>query len=147
MFNIYILNRSIVRRKNAWKERKKCISWRTGCLNLCGKSVGYSNKEKEEMVGLVAGVCVRCPRLLDGGTVAEVCAADALKRRAPRIICSKAAVSIVNMWKGLQRDVIYLCWPIAPSYTSPNGGGKGRGGRLQGLSQWVQLCTLSPNKL
>jgi hypothetical protein len=75
-------------------------------LNCCDKSVGYSNKEKEEKVVLVAGVCVRCPRLLDRGTVAEVCAADALKRRATRIICSKAAVGIVNMCRGLQRDVV-----------------------------------------
>ncbi len=35
-------------------------------------------------------------------------------------------------------------WPIAPSYMSPNAGG-GRG--LRCLSQWVQLCTWSPNKL
>jgi hypothetical protein len=39
---------------------------------------------------------------------------------------------------GLQRDVVYLCWLIAPSYTSPKAGG---GGELRGLSQWVQLCT------
>jgi hypothetical protein len=41
-----------------------------------------------------------------------------------------------------QRDVVYLGWPIAPSYMSPNAGGGG----LQGLNQWVQLCTWSPNK-
>ncbi len=45
---------------------------------------------------------------------------------------------------GLQRDVVCLCWPIAPSYMSPNAG---RGRELRGLSQWVQLCTWSPNKL
>ncbi len=38
----------------------------------------------------------------------------------------------------LQRDVVYLCWPIAPSYMIPNAG---EGGGLRGLSQWVQLCT------
>jgi hypothetical protein len=52
--------------------------------------------------------------------------------------------------RGFQRDVVYLCWPIAPSYTSPNAGGWVGG--LRGLSQWVQLCTSrhvtwSPNKL
>jgi hypothetical protein len=40
--------------------------------------------------------------------------------------------------KGLQRDVVYLGWPIATSYVSPNAGG---GGELRGLSQWVQLYT------
>jgi hypothetical protein len=28
-----------------------------------------------------------------------------------------------NKPRGLQRDVVYLCRPIAPSYTSPNAGG------------------------
>jgi hypothetical protein len=28
----------------------------------------------------------------------------------------------------LQRDVVYLCWPIAPSYTSPNSQWRGNGG-------------------
>ncbi len=49
--------------------------------------------------------------------------------------------------RGLQRDVVYLCWPKAPSYTSPNSGGLGG---LRGLSQWVQLwhhLTWSPDKL
>jgi hypothetical protein len=30
--------------------------------------------------------------------------------------------------RGLQRDVVYLCWPIAPSYTSPNEWGMGVAG-------------------
>ncbi len=38
-----------------------------------------------------------------------------------------------------KRDVVYLGWPIAPSYVSPNAGGGG--GVLRGLSQWVQLYT------
>ncbi len=38
--------------------------------------------------------------------------------------------------KGLQRDVFYLGWPMAPSYMSPNAGGRGE---LRGLNQWVQL--------
>ncbi len=46
--------------------------------------------------------------------------------------------------RGSQRDVVYLGWPIAPSYMSPNAGG---GWELRGLSQWVQLFTWSPNKL
>ncbi len=44
----------------------------------------------------------------------------------------------------LQRDVVYLGWPIVPSYMSPSAGLRGSCG---GLSQWVQLCTWSPNKL
>jgi len=47
--------------------------------------------------------------------------------------------------RGLQRDVVYLGWPIAPSHVSPNAGDGGR--VLRGLSQWVQLCTWGPNKL
>ncbi len=43
--------------------------------------------------------------------------------------------------RGSQRDVVYLGWPIAPSYMSPNAGG---GGELRGLRQWEQLCTWSP---
>jgi hypothetical protein len=30
--------------------------------------------------------------------------------------------------RGLHRDVVYLCWPIAPSYMSPNAGGGGVAG-------------------
>jgi hypothetical protein len=51
----------------------------------------------------------------------------------------------IHLWvpsRGLQRDVVYLGWPIAPSYMSPNAGVEGR--ELRGLSQWVQLCTCSP---
>jgi hypothetical protein len=44
--------------------------------------------------------------------------------------------SILSM--GLQRDVVYLCWPIAPSYYESKCGGSGG---VAGLSQWVQLCT------
>ncbi len=40
--------------------------------------------------------------------------------------------------RGLQRYDVYVGWPIAPSYMSPNAGGWGGGG-LRGLSQWVQL--------
>ncbi len=50
--------------------------------------------------------------------------------------------------RGLQRDVVYICWPIAPLIYEAQCGGKGG---LRGLSQWVQLCTYhvtwSPNKL
>ncbi len=41
-----------------------------------------------------------------------------------------------NLSRGLQRDVVYLGWPKAPSHMSPNAGA---GGELRGLSQWVQL--------
>ncbi len=37
----------------------------------------------------------------------------------------------------------YLGWPIAPPVYEPKCGGRG----LRGLSQWVQLCTWSINKL
>ncbi len=40
--------------------------------------------------------------------------------------------------RGLQRDVVYIGWPIAPSYMSPKAG---EGGELWGLSEWVQLYT------
>jgi hypothetical protein len=46
--------------------------------------------------------------------------------------------------RGLKRNVVYVGWLIAPSYMSPSAG-EGRG--LLGLSQWVQLCTWSLNKL
>jgi hypothetical protein len=38
----------------------------------------------------------------------------------------------------VQRDVVYLSWPRAPSYMSSNAGG---GKELRGISQWVQLYT------
>ncbi len=40
--------------------------------------------------------------------------------------------------RGLQRDVVYLGWPTAPSYMRSNAGGWGE---LRRLSQWVQLYT------
>ncbi len=40
--------------------------------------------------------------------------------------------------RGLQRDVVHLGWPKAPSYMSPNAGGVGE---LRGLSQREQLYT------
>ncbi len=44
-----------------------------------------------------------------------------------------------TIWpRGFQRDVVYLGWPIAPSYMSPTSGG---GWELRGLSHWVQLYT------
>ncbi len=52
-------------------------------------------------------------------------------------------IGIFNEGRGSQRDVVYLGWPIAPSYLSPNAGVAGS----QTLSQWVQLCIWSPNKL
>ncbi len=47
----------------------------------------------------------------------------------------------VRPGQGLQRDVVYLGWPIAPSNMSPNAGG------ARGFIQWVRLCTWSTNKL
>jgi hypothetical protein len=42
-----------------------------------------------------------------------------------------------TLTKGLQR-VVYLGWPKASSYMSPNAG---EGGELRGIIQWVQLYT------
>jgi len=42
--------------------------------------------------------------------------------------------------RGSLRDVFNLGCPKAASFMSPNAG-------LRGLSQWIQLCTWSPNKL
>ncbi len=53
-------------------------------------------------------------------------------------------LSFVSSTGGLQRDVVYLRWPIEPSFMSPNAGG---GGELRGLIQWLRLYTWSPNKL
>ncbi len=40
--------------------------------------------------------------------------------------------------QGVTRNVVYLGWPIAPSYMSPN---RVRGGGgVRGLSQWVHSC-------
>ncbi len=65
--------------------------------------------------------------------------------------CSQIAVSKCGggvLTGGLQRDVVYLCWPIAPSYMSPNAGGWGRG---CGVSANEYSCahhvTWSPIKL
>jgi hypothetical protein len=41
---------------------------------------------------------------------------------------SSLSFSQLSEWispRGLQRDVVYLCWPIAPSYVSQNTGGGG----------------------
>jgi hypothetical protein len=47
---------------------------------------------------------------------------------------------LLNLPAGRCR-LLYLGWPIAPSYMSPNAGG---GGKLRGLSQWAQLYTGAP---
>jgi hypothetical protein len=46
----------------------------------------------------------------------------------------------IHVWYAgrLQRDVVYLGWPLAPSYMRPKAG---KGAELRGLSQWVQLYT------
>ncbi len=40
---------------------------------------------------------------------------------------------------GLQRDVVYLDWPIAPSYMSPNAGGAGSCGVSANLYTGAQI--------
>ncbi len=44
---------------------------------------------------------------------------------------------------GLQRDVVFLCWPIAPSYMSPSA----RGGGVAGSQPISTAVHRSPNKL
>ncbi len=57
------------------------------------------------------------------------------------------SLEVLHGGQGSQRDVAYLGWPIAPSYMSHNAGGGGGEGRMRGLSQWVQLCIWSLNRL
>ncbi len=45
--------------------------------------------------------------------------------------------------KGSERDVVYLSWPIAPSYMSPNAGG----GEDPANEYSCVVCTWSPKKL
>jgi hypothetical protein len=54
--------------------------------------------------------------------------------------------SLITIPKGSQRDVVYLGWPIAPSYMSPNAGG---GGCVVSANQnsCVHHVTWSSNKL
>ncbi len=50
-----------------------------------------------------------------------------------------SGTTIISIWldgRGLQRDVVHLGRPIAPSYMSPNGEGG-----VRCFSQWIQLCT------
>ncbi len=61
------------------------------------------------------------------------------RRRVLLLSCYAGVCLPTVRWvliKGLRRDVVYLGWPIAPSYMSPNAGWG-----LRGLSQWVQLYT------
>ncbi len=51
---------------------------------------------------------------------------------------SLSHLSRIACTRSLQRDVVNLDWPIAPSYMSPNAAGEGE---FRGLSQWVQLYT------
>ncbi len=66
----------------------------------------------------------------------------------PTLLPSELSMHLIySRYRGLQGDVVYLSWPIAPSYTSLN---TGEGAELRGLSQWEQLCTYvtwRPNKL
>jgi hypothetical protein len=43
-------------------------------------------------------------------------------------------VKTFSKTRGLKRNVVYLCWPIAPSYSSPNAGVWGEGGGDCGVS-------------
>ncbi len=72
----------------------------------------------------------------------KACADSRLQGSSP---CTEDLAASVEVWlclvtsRGLQRDVVYIGWPIAPSYMSPNAEG---GWQLRGLSQWVQLCSV-----
>ncbi len=61
--------------------------------------------------------------------------------------CTTGGGTVYSSRLGLQRDVVYLDWPIKPSYMSPNAGvGGGRGGC--GVSANEYSCIhRSPNKL
>jgi hypothetical protein len=53
----------------------------------------------------------------------------------------------IEAW-GLQRDVVCLCWPMSPSYTSPNAGDSGGCSRVSANEySCAQHVTWSPNKL
>jgi hypothetical protein len=41
--------------------------------------------------------------------------------------------------RGSQRDVVYLDWPIAPSYMSPNAGGRGEVAGSQPMSAALHM--------
>ncbi len=60
--------------------------------------------------------------------------------------CSKHHRRGLPSSRGLQIDVVYLCWPIAPSYTSPSAGG---GGFRVSANEYscAHHVTWSPNKL
>jgi hypothetical protein len=60
----------------------------------------------------------------------------------PAIVQNTEIKGYSNNLMGLQRDVVYLGWPIAPSYMSLNAGG---GGESWGFSQWQSVgCTQEP---
>ncbi len=58
------------------------------------------------------------------------------KSAIPFIDFKFAALAADFKYRGSQRDVVYLCWPIKPSYMSPNAGERGGG---FDVSDWVQF--------
>ncbi len=60
--------------------------------------------------------------------------------------CSRGIIEVILYIysRGLQRDVVYLGWPIAPSCTSPNAGG---GGAVAGSQPMSTPVNRSPNRL
>ncbi len=54
-------------------------------------------------------------------------------KEIPLDVLTAPGIRVSRGGRGLQRDVVYLGWPIAPSCMSPNAGSH--------LSQWVQLFT------
>jgi hypothetical protein len=58
---------------------------------------------------------------------------------------AEARDTYIQFTRGLQRDVVYLGWPIAPSY-EPNCGGRGGAAGFQPMRTNVYK-TWSPNKL
>jgi hypothetical protein len=57
---------------------------------------------------------------------------------------SEQFAEVFSNLRGLQRDVVYLDWPIAHSYMSPSAG---RGGELRGLSQRVRAVHMEPKQI
>ncbi len=70
-------------------------------------------------------------------------------RTAPNnTVCTKTQLPPPRLLRrGLQKDVVYLCWPIAPSYMRPNAGGLGGFGVSANEYSCVHHVTLSLNKL
>ncbi len=57
------------------------------------------------------------------------------------VVIKKVTVLFTSLIRGLHIDVVYLGWPIAPSYMSSNSGG---GGELRGAGDLTPYLTMPP---